>query len=254
MNKKLTILFAALLLGTALSGVAYAHWSKIITIDGRVDTGELHVFPFLSHDGYYEWTAILDEGKGVAYFGDIEDCGITSNYVSFELYNTYPCLDINLDLEINNDGTIPAGLYDVRYIVEYWNEYNQEWTTYPCQVVREESSSDDDPYDGIPDWIKYKFYPPKSQVINDADHWMWVVKLHNFDNEVPVGSGYPEPAWPCSIIQVDPNCVGMLDMNIHFYEGLVQDMQFRFKVELEYWNWNEVPNLHPGPYVDPDPD
>jgi hypothetical protein len=243
MNKKLTLVFTALLLGTALTGVAYAHWSKIITIDGQVDTGRLHLYPLLSHDGYSEFTHILDGGKGVAWWGEIWDCGITTNYVGFELNNVYPCLGVDLDLEIWNDGTIPAGLADIRWWI-YYKDAAGAWVELDYDLVPQVDTADTNPEDGVPDWIRYSFYQAGQP--HTPDYLMFIIYIDNF---VSIGNPYPPPAWPNSFIQVDPGCGVICDFNLHFYEGLYQEQELLFKLELEYWNWNEVPNLHPGPYV-----
>ena len=244
MNKKLTLLFCTLLLGTALSGVAYAHWSKIITIDGKVDTGRLHLYPLLSHE-YKEGEAVIQAGKGVAWWGKFYDCGQASNYVSFELYNVYPCLGVNLDLELVNDGSIPAGLADLRWWI-YYKDAAGAYVELDYDLVTDVDTDDDDPEDGVPDWIIYTFY--QKGMPHTLEYKMFEIIIDQFSS---MGNGYPEPAWPNSFIQVDPQCRVKCWMNLHFYEGLPQEMELKFKLELEYWNWNEVPNLHPGPYPGP---
>jgi hypothetical protein len=56
MNKKLTAIFATMLIALCLAGVSYAMWSKTLYIDGTVKTGEVDV-EFLV-DPYYEYTGL----------------------------------------------------------------------------------------------------------------------------------------------------------------------------------------------------
>jgi hypothetical protein len=56
MNRKLTAMFATMLIALCLAGLSYAMWSKTLYIDGTVKTGEVDV-EFLV-DPYYEYTGL----------------------------------------------------------------------------------------------------------------------------------------------------------------------------------------------------
>ena len=249
MNKKLTILFSVLLLGTALSGVAYAHWKKVITIDGYVDTGYFHVYPEL-YGMPTPGTYILDAGKYIAHWGEIQTCGITSNMVKFQLFDIYPCLGVNGHLKVVNNGDIPAGLKGITWKLLCRDKgSSDDWVEQDFEVVPK-LGPDINPYDGVPDQIEYEFYRKDMPTANATDKHVMTVQLTNLVGTV--GPYASPPAWPNSWIQVDPGCTVYVDWNLHFYEGLPQDKECYFVIKLEYWNWNEVPNLHtpaiyPGP-------
>ena len=107
MSKKTAILFGALFLSVALAGVAYAHWMEIITIDGFVQTGVLELEPSV--------TLVCEQEKPVA------DCeAFVSDYdgtIMMNLLNVYPCLEVTGRITLDNVGTIPAGLEQVRMYV-----------------------------------------------------------------------------------------------------------------------------------------
>jgi hypothetical protein len=248
MNKKLVILFSVLLLGTALTGVTYAHWKKVITIDGSIDTGYFHVYPEL-YGIPPAGTYILDAGKYIAHWGEQVRCGKTDNWVKFQLFDIYPCLGVDGSLKVTNDGDIPAGLKSVTWKLWCRDKGSQDdWVLQDFEVVSV-PYPDTSPYDGVPDQIELKFYRKDMPGANDTDKHVMTVHLYNL-----VGSlgPYPSPpAWPNSWIQIDPGCTVTLDWNLHFYEGLPQDKECYFVIYLEYWNWNEVPNLH-DPVIYPD--
>ena len=97
-------MFAALILALGMSGLAYAHWEKIITIEGTVTTGTFHLTP--SCDIWVEdpldkpWVAEVH-------------CEIVGNTVTYTIGNAFPCLTVAGMFDLHNDGDIPAGLHDV---------------------------------------------------------------------------------------------------------------------------------------------
>lgn len=114
MKSKMTAIFATLMIALMAVGFAYAHWSKIITIDGTVTTGTLHVTPSFNAT---LWAEGDDEGKQGLYDGVATidwEVDVEENSVTIWLDNVYPCLWVKGYIDFNNTGTIPARLVDVR--------------------------------------------------------------------------------------------------------------------------------------------
>jgi len=104
-TKKIAATFAILMIVLGVAGFAYAHWEKIVYVDGTVTTGTLHVTPSF-HVEYEE-----AEGKEVADIGGIVCPEENAVYVWFD--NIYPCLWVDGYIDFENDGTIPVNLVDM---------------------------------------------------------------------------------------------------------------------------------------------
>jgi len=102
-TKKIAATFAILMIALSIAGFAYAHWEKIVTIDGTVTTGTLHVIPSLH--------AELTQDKPVATLD--YDVYPEENDMDIWLDNVYPCLWVNGWIDFENTGTIPVHLVDV---------------------------------------------------------------------------------------------------------------------------------------------
>jgi len=97
-------MFAVLMIALMVAGFAYAHWEKIIYINGTVSTGTLHLIPSFHLDSLVQdkpvaelcWT--VDEAK---------------NTLNITLDNVYPCLWVTGYIDFNNTGTIPAHLVNI---------------------------------------------------------------------------------------------------------------------------------------------
>ena len=98
MKTKMTAIFAILMITLMAVGFAYAHWEKIITINGTITTGKLHLYPTFS--------ASTNDLKGI--------CTVTwkidGNTLTVEILKAYPCITVTGKFDLHNDGTIPAGL------------------------------------------------------------------------------------------------------------------------------------------------
>ena len=216
MNKKTTILAGALLLSMALIGAGYAHWIEIITIDGFVQTGELDL------DISCELIS-LEQDKPVAW-ADCEPMGDEGNSIMMGIFNAYPGLCATYKLRIDNVGTIPAGL----------------------EKVMVEGGTDSD--------YTYLLVP--------VDTDLPTVAMNLVGTEVPAGSADPEgtciaaaisaiitpdktdvpldPDHPNDLFQIDPGMGVVIDVTVCFGECLPEASTFWWKVEMEYWNWNEI--------------
>ncbi len=101
MKSKMIALFATLMIALMVAGFAYAHWEKIITINGTVTTGRLHLYPTFS--------ATTNDTKGYC----TVNWTIDGNTLTVNISKAYPCITVSGRFDIHNDGTIPAGLHDV---------------------------------------------------------------------------------------------------------------------------------------------
>jgi len=107
MKTKMASVFAILMIALMAVGFAYAHWSKIVTIDGTVTTGTFHLTPSF-HVELPEWNTKDPYGPIATATSKIE-----GNTLFVTLTNVYPCLTVTGYIDLINDGTIPAGLHNV---------------------------------------------------------------------------------------------------------------------------------------------
>jgi len=113
MNKKLTAIFAIMMIALCLVGISYALWEKSVYVDTYVNTGNLDVVfsgvtnmdppgPPISYDpkdGTHRWD------KDV---GWTNVTGIGEEVINVTLHNVYPCYYNDLEVEINNTGNVPV--------------------------------------------------------------------------------------------------------------------------------------------------
>jgi len=114
-TKKVMATFAILMIALGVAGFAYAHWEKIVTIDGDVTTGTLHVIPSLEATLWAEGDV---EGKQGPYSGVATldyDVYPEQNYMEIWLDNVYPCLWVEGYIDLENDGSIPVNLVDCNW-------------------------------------------------------------------------------------------------------------------------------------------
>lgn len=108
-TKKLFITFAILMLVLGIAGFAYAHWEKIVTIDGTVNTGNFDVV--IVHVGDDDERGEPDPGKDK----DVADTTVRIDQIDPEraivtITNAYPCYEAHVDVTVRNVGSIPAKL------------------------------------------------------------------------------------------------------------------------------------------------
>ena len=224
MNKKTAVLSTAVILSLALGGVAYAHWMEIITVDGFVQTGSLELAPSIIDYGLWQ-------NKPIAEWNIISNCGYD---LEFELINIYPCLEAYICMKVENIGTIPAGLQEIRLeFLEFSTDDGATWNDFVEGVDYVSTDwSYYEPVSGPPQYTKW-IYP-----VGVPQTMMNAIARIRVDVSAPVPN-YPG-APPHSWAQIDPGMSVDACAYMHFYEGLPESTQFRFQVQLEYWNWNEV--------------
>jgi len=201
-TKKIAATFAILMITLGIAGFAYAHWSKVITINGTINTGKFHLSP--SYEG---WT---DDDKQYCTVNGV----IEGNTLTVTIDKAYPCITVTIKFDIHNDGTVPAGLYT--------------WTvTYDDTTLTIFNASDFQGSIINPGMTEDEVEEAlESYVETTLGLGSYVDVEIDFD-----GSNF----W-----QIDPCEEPYVIITIHFLEDLPEDESCSFTMELEYWNWNEV--------------
>ena len=114
MNKKLTAIFATMLIALCLAGVSYAMWSKTLYIDGTVDTGEVNAI-WTSATNFDlgldpEWDFQTTKDKDV---GSTTVEGIETQHLIVTVNNAYPSYCNDIEVEFKNTGTIPVKIQSI---------------------------------------------------------------------------------------------------------------------------------------------
>jgi len=114
--RKMIGIFAALMLALGLSGVAFAHWSETLYIDGTINTGILDVE--WSEEGSWDTDDYTDYGQLISPDKNVSSitCEIDDenpNLLHVTVSNAYPCIDYYNLVDIHNTGTIPVHVLDV---------------------------------------------------------------------------------------------------------------------------------------------
>lgn len=141
--KKAMGMFAALILALGMSGLAYAHWSQTIYIEGTVETGEL-VVGFVDYD-YWD-DEYLGKDVGDIYVDLVDWKGLHEEddlyeKIVIELTDVYPSYEAWIEVSIANGGSIPVNLvdFDIENIIDpdglmdYVDVQiiNYDWPLYP---------------------------------------------------------------------------------------------------------------------------
>ncbi|MEM2536220.1 MAG: hypothetical protein QW435_04400, partial [Candidatus Hadarchaeales archaeon] len=95
-------MFGALIVALAMTGVAFAHWTDTLYINGTVNTGKLDV----SIENVICWD---NENVGKDYSGIT--CGVEGDTLKITVTNAYPCIGYYCEFKVKNEGTIPVHLY-----------------------------------------------------------------------------------------------------------------------------------------------
>ena len=185
-TKKIMAIFAILMMTLGIAGFAYAHWEKIVTVDGTIKTGALHVIPSF----YVEYTEA--GGKKVADIGyDVHEA---ENDIDVWFKNVYPCLYVKGHIDLENTGTIPVHLVDAKItssLTAVWNDVVKYWEIYDGKALIATGNytynfpqgTDTDPYQIDPKgtayinfWIHFEEGLPKETEYTfhiDLTFWNW---------------------------------------------------------------------------------
>jgi len=119
MNKKLTAIFAILMVALCLAGISYALWSKTLYIYGDVDTGDLdaEITEWFCNDP----PGTLDpRPPGATY--PAKNVGWTICTIDpsdpqiayLTIYNGYPSYRVHYSITIENTGNVPWTMQNIR--------------------------------------------------------------------------------------------------------------------------------------------
>jgi len=117
MNKKLVALFNLILVLTAISGLAYAHWSDTLIITGTVTMAKIN--------------AVIESYKAITPVGYDEIAPISTvlspdaSTLEISCDNVFPCWLVWVGLNTHNVGTVPVSVKDVAVSYEDSNNIAQ---------------------------------------------------------------------------------------------------------------------------------
>jgi len=157
MNGKMAAIFGVLIIGLAVMGASYAHWTETLTVEGYVETGELAVGfedcetnddgpccgdPAGSVDPWYDknvasTNCYLEEQIGVH-----EEAPIYKKMV-ITIENAYPDYESEVYCTVANGGTIPATAYNdtisgtITYDGETYDLLFDMWFCGDCDLCRD---------------------------------------------------------------------------------------------------------------------
>jgi len=107
-KKKFMAIPILLIFALVITGFAYAHWEKIVTINGTVETGTVHLEVL---------SVSSDDPPGAIDPGKDKDVGCTTatydpveNKITVTITNAYPSYYVYVHFTVHNDGTIPVKL------------------------------------------------------------------------------------------------------------------------------------------------
>jgi len=101
MKSRMVGLFAVALIALMVAGLAYAHWTETLVLEGTVETGELNL----------TWSCECWDNEQLKDVGDV-DCDIEGDNLTITVSNAYPCYEVRGRINITNTGTVPAVLVD----------------------------------------------------------------------------------------------------------------------------------------------
>jgi len=121
MNKKLTAIFATMLIALCLAGVSYAMWDKTLYINGTVNTGDVNAIwtsaanldppaPPISLDLNPDFTR---KDKDV---GSTTVTGVGTQTLTVTINNGYPSYFNDIEIEWKYTGSIPAYFVSITII------------------------------------------------------------------------------------------------------------------------------------------
>ena len=121
-TKKIAAIFSALMLTVVLAGVAYAHWTDSLIIEGEVNTGNIDVG--LSACVYVADENHKDYGKVATAYVEVlnqMDNGPVK-HIKVTVENAYPSLEVIVVFDLKNYGSVPVALVDyTRYPGDDWD-------------------------------------------------------------------------------------------------------------------------------------
>jgi len=212
MKTKVLGMLAFVMFALAGTGIAYGHWQDPVYVNTQITTGVLCIT--LSDEGISSNQATFPGDKPVATYWDY----LYPDQHCLDIYmcNVYPCLVINGTFNINNTGTIPAGLAGINWCI---TDENDPYLT----IVQ----FDDCPY---------------TYVV--TDNYTWCPQAFIFVNATSgpaAGQDNPNNT-PATLCQIDPGQTLYITWYVFFTENLCQGQTWCINSQWCFWNWNELPS------------
>lgn len=134
-NKKLMVIPMLLVFALVMTGFAYAHWEKIITINGTVNTGILDLIIISAVSG--DPSGTIDPGKDK----NVATTTVTIDPTDPEILivtitNAYPSYFVFVHFTVRNVGTIPVKLQAIEVeapeciTVDAWDSIGEQIDPY----------------------------------------------------------------------------------------------------------------------------
>jgi len=122
MTRTLMLLVLTLVLALASLGVAYGLWSKVLSVEGTVNTGDLNADWDLTSCGeLYGWPGPFHQGEFLGKDVGSVDAEIDPadpQILHFTVNNGYPSYVADCEVEYTNTGTIPLNVVGTTIIPE----------------------------------------------------------------------------------------------------------------------------------------
>jgi hypothetical protein len=217
--KKVALLSMVLVLLLAAVGVGYAKWSKDITIDGYIQTGEVAIG--ICDAWCVEWPEA--EGKDVGWCDVFYEEG--GQILEIQMFNTYPCYGCDVYYLINNLGSIPVKVEAINLTKVSVNgmDIPVDMPLTVCHVYGVQI--DEVTGDVIVDDLgPAGAIPPE------------ILELYDFDIHVTGEFGQIDPVGS----PFGPDTVEG-DLHIHVDQAAEMNTTYDFQIQIIASQWNEVP-------------
>jgi hypothetical protein len=165
-TKKIAALFSALMITVVLAGVAYAHWTDSLIIEGEVNTGDIDVG--LSACVWVHEENWKPYGKVATAYVEVLDLAEPGpvKHVKVTVENAYPSLEVIVIFDLKNYGSVPVAL------VEYNRYPGQDWDVAIEQLGEGWYT---DYYDGATPWQ----LDPYDWCCGNTWYWWWHLHVTN---------------------------------------------------------------------------
>ena len=140
MKSKMVAIFATLMIALMVAGFAYAHWSKVIKIEGTITTGTFHLTPTCD-------IRVLEPTDKPEYYEVGQKIDLDTNTVTYWIKNAFPSMKVYIKFDLHNDGSVPAGLY----FIAFKDSLGKEWE-YTAPNIPEHMGPIIE--DSLPEWIE----------------------------------------------------------------------------------------------------
>jgi len=144
-KKKLILIPVILMFALAVTGFTYAHWEKIVTINGAVNTGKLDLVIIDASDSDDPLKPDPGKDKNVADTEIIVDPEDPQRAI-VTITNAYPSYYVYIHVTIRNVGSIPAKLKEIKINapecieVGAWDHIGEQLEPYPKEPYQSDYS------------------------------------------------------------------------------------------------------------------